>query len=418
MPLISTKLLVTTGLLILVPVSLIYTFHSSTSTGTIEPILTNVEVPISTVSAAEQIYSGRSLRKRTPGENADPGPPNNIAFAKQDNWKGIQISNRCSEGQKTSFRKGWVESGYLARVFKTSLEELKYERALGDYLGHAWKTNGFTQRITDNFRRIEALHSGGKEFKQTLEIYCDETDTPKEVLGACEKTDCCNGSPDGKEGGYFYVKQAPTTYAIVLCSKYFAEKTVQERAGALLASKPDNFDQIKQSIWALYPNTASIILHLQLHLPFAPSPSLYIGDAVDYYNPTGSANLSLTSADQSTRTAENYAMAALAAAQINIFGLEKAPSFEGSQNVKPEQKESKLRGVMDTAMDGQKKPGPKPSTPEIPEPNKAGLSLAFDGDLSGIIDTGANYTLPPLLSGGPLPKDLDGKVYRGIPSIH
>ncbi|KAF3205564.1 hypothetical protein TWF191_001818 [Orbilia oligospora] len=326
-----------------------------------------------------------------------------------------------------------------------SLEEIKYERALGDFLGNAWKTNGFAQRITDNFARIEALHFGGKGFQQILEIYCDETDTPKRALAACEKNNCCDGSPDGKEGGYFYVKQGvmPVTYAIVLCPSYFEGKTVLERAEELIDSKLPNFDQIKQNVWGLYPNIASTLLHLQLHLPFAPTPSLYIGDAVGYYDPTGSGDLASKSADQSTRTAENYAIAALAKsrgiqvggrlinisraksiAQIHIFGLEKAPSFKDKKDLELEQKEGKFKGLMGAAMEGsnRKEPalGPMPSVlePETPGQKKAGLSPALKDNLSDVIGAGAGFKLPRIAIKGGLPKDLDKKVYKGIPSIH
>ncbi|KAF3318137.1 hypothetical protein TWF173_008873 [Orbilia oligospora] len=424
MPLISTKSLVATGLFVLIPVSLIYTFHSSAST--IDSILKpTFQVPTST--ASEHLLTSReSLRKRAPAENADPESLDILEFAKKDNWKGVWISNKCSANEETRFRKGWIESGYLTRLFKMSLEEIRYERALGDFLGHAWKTNGFAQRITDNFARIEALHSGGKGFKQKLEIYCDETDTPKGILTACGKTNCCDGSPDGREGGYFYVKQGvmPVTYAIVLCSKYFEGKTALERAEELIDLKLPNFDQIKENIWALYPNIASTLLHLQLHLPFAPTPSLYIGDAVGYYNPTGSGDLAFKSADQSTRTAENYAIAALAVAQIHIFGLEKAPSFGDKKDLELEQKEGKFKGLMGTAMEGsnRKEPalGPKPSVlePETPSQKKAGLSSALKGNLSDVIGAGASFKLPRLAIQGGLPKDLDKKLYKGIPSIH
>ncbi|KAF3116262.1 hypothetical protein TWF706_003913 [Orbilia oligospora] len=424
MPLISTKSLVATGLFVLIPVSLIYTFHSSA--GPIDSILEpTFQVPTST--ASEHLFISReSLRKRAPAENADPGSLENLEFAKEDNWKGLQISNKCSADQKTRFQKGWIEAGYLTRLFKMSLEEIRYERALGDFLGHAWKTNGFAQRITDNFARIEALHFGGKGFQQTLEIYCDETDTPKRALAACEKNNCCDGSPDGKEGGYFYVKQGvvPVTYAIVLCPSYFEGKTVLERAEELIDSKLPNFDQVKQNVWALYPNIASTLLHLQLHLPFAPTHSLYIGDAIGYYNPTGSGDLASKSADQSTRTAENYAIAALAVAQIHIFGLEKAPSFKDKKDLELEQKEGKFKGLMGTAKEGSngKEPasGPKPSVlePETPGQKKAGLSPALKGNLSDVIGTGAGFKLPRLAIKGGLPKDLDKKVYKGIPSIH
>ncbi|KAK6506805.1 hypothetical protein TWF481_005265 [Arthrobotrys musiformis] len=275
MPLLSTKSLITTGLFILVPISIVYTFHSSA--GSIDPLITTsagTSGRASAVTSPELIYES-GVQKRA--EATNPGTPDGLAT--DDNWGGVRVSAKCSEDQQRRIQQGWLESGYLARAFKLSLEELKYERALGDYLGNSWKTNGFSQRITDNFGSIEALHSGGADLEETLDIHCDETEIPLVVLIACDNNSCCTGSPDGKEGGYFYVKQAAVppasaTYGIVLCPPYFRAVSLQERAGALLASKEEGIDEIKKNIWALYPNIGSILLHLQYSLIFKDPPRL------------------------------------------------------------------------------------------------------------------------------------------------
>ena len=49
----------------------------------------------------------------------------------------------------------------------------------------------------------------------------------------------------------------------------------------------------------------------RLHLPLL-SETLYIGDAEGFYNPTRARMLADMDPDMATRTAENYALAALA----------------------------------------------------------------------------------------------------------
>ncbi|KAK6362175.1 hypothetical protein TWF730_005871 [Orbilia blumenaviensis] len=422
MPFLSTKTVVTTGAFILAPASILYTFHSQI--GTPDPIRNPVtKVP-------EYLFDG-GLQKRA--DSFDPGTYEE--FAKQDVWRGVQMSRRCSRLQRTRAQKGWIESGYLASVFRLGLEELKYERAVGDYLGHAWKTNNHTQTISDNFAQIEMLHSGGVNFTEKLEIYCDETRTPPETLKQCENNNCCESEEGKIAGGYSYIRQGlktPPRYTIVLCPSYFNEKTVQEKARALKENSPglEGIEEVKKNVWALYPNLGTMFLHLQFHLPFVSGP-LSIGDAAGHYKPATSAQLAFKDPDQVTRTAENYAVAALAAAQILIFGLEIAPISDEKQDINGVKLPDILKTVfkdldenmqkatqtvlVDGNLDVSRHQGAKPGAQFTSKPE---LSPVLDGDLSSISDSWANYTLPPPPSRKPFPKDFSRKVYKGMPAVH
>ncbi|KAK6534850.1 hypothetical protein TWF281_006149 [Arthrobotrys megalospora] len=416
------------GLFLLLPISIIYTFHSI---NILDPDLTTIRVTVPVGS--EHVYHNESLQKRA--ENFEPGTFEE--FATKDVWNGAQISNRCSQYQKARFQKGWFESGYLARVFRLSLEELKFERALGDYLGGAWKTSPHSQRIIENFGRVESLHSGGTEFgDDKLEVYCDEDETPRDKLEHCDGEKCCDDQ-EGEAGGYFYMNRdagAKTMYAIVLCPKYFEGQLVQERAGILqdLGIDGPGIDELKKNIWALYPNIGSMLLHLQLHFPLI-TKSLYVGDARDYYNPIGSGRIAAFNPDLATRTAENYAMAALAAAQVHIFGLEKAPFSDENQEingVRIQEIFKKAFGERDERSKGQEnqpKLGPKPvplvgSKPGELQTDKtaSGFSPAFNGGIISLKASWANYTLPPLpgARSSLLPTDLHNLRPHGLPSFH
>ncbi|KAK6350587.1 hypothetical protein TWF718_003776 [Orbilia javanica] len=221
-------------------------------------------------------------------------------------------------------------------------------------------------------------------------------------------------------------------YIIVLCPKYFQEQAFKDRLKDVAAMdwEPKKLNEAKNNIWTSYPSAGAILLHLLFHLPFITSPSLYIGDAVGYYGPEGSAQLALKSPDQSTRTAENYAMAALAVAQITEFNLERAPSFDGGvRNLEPNPKDKKLPDNQTTLSskknkpkledgENQEQPGAKQQPPGD-NGRKKGVAPVPHVDLKNVTYTEANYTLHGTLTEfSSLPKDFDRRLSKGIPSIH
>ncbi|KAK6350586.1 hypothetical protein TWF718_003775 [Orbilia javanica] len=129
MMVLSVKSLVATGFLVLVPISVKYAFHSPADILN----LTTAQVPIST-NSEHHIYS--SLEKRDLETSKDPPLS-----------RTIEVSKRCSPIQSNKISDGLDEVSALLSGFPKSLQELKYERAVGDYLGHSWKTSGFAQRI-------------------------------------------------------------------------------------------------------------------------------------------------------------------------------------------------------------------------------------------------------------------------------
>ncbi|EPS39279.1 hypothetical protein H072_6917 [Dactylellina haptotyla CBS 200.50] len=233
------------------------------------------------------------------------------------------MSDRCSDTQKISYLVGWSESGYMVKLFVYALEELRYQRAVGDYLGNDWKSSSISQRIIDNFSRLADLHRGGSYFpEEKLYIYCDENDTPQEVKDHCGEGGCCNDE-DGRSGAYVYVAQNEdsTIYAMVLCPNYFSTPSGQQKYSMI--NKDDK--RAVSDIWSVYPNQGSMLLHAQLHLPFLSNS--YVGDVKNYYNPYGSAALAFSDPERSSRTAENYAVAALAISQMYLFNLEEPPRW-------------------------------------------------------------------------------------------
>ncbi|KAK6541447.1 hypothetical protein TWF694_007258 [Orbilia ellipsospora] len=329
---------------------------------------------------------------------------------KEDTWLGQMVSDRCSDGQKNAYRLGWLESGYMAKVFSVSLEELRFQRALGDYFGDDWKSSSVSQRIIDNYNRLANLHRGGSYFAdQKLYIYCDEHDTPKDTLDHCGTGGCCQDEATAGAGTYVYVEQGETStnYSIVLCPNYFQTKGWRE----IFATIDKNNTSLVGDIWTFYPSQGTMLLREQIRLPFLSNS--YIGDLfgkVDI-DPYYAAVLALQYPEYASRIAQNYAIAALAVTQAFVFNLPEPPRW-ANRPVPPPQFNSisnaRLANISTEGGGGSPKPSfKKPKASGLPStftPVPVGMPL----DIANLPGYGwLNSSLPKLPGAKSLPKALN-----------